>query len=149
MPPQTTNVFTSRNVFLFFFRYVHKIQIGPNRFHKVQDLKDLKGIINASLPIYSVPCSPLWRQLIGPVSYFFPEIFWKWSGSVVSDSLQPHGLCSPPGSSVRGIFQARILESVAIRQVQIFTRVLFFVPFNTSDYLLYILFCALIPTLPY
>ena len=32
--------------------------------------------------------------------------------SVVSDSLQP--LCSPPGSSVRGIFRARILERVAI-----------------------------------
>ena len=31
--------------------------------------------------------------------------------SVMSDSLQPHG---PPGSSVHGIFQARILEWVAI-----------------------------------
>ena len=29
----------------------------------------------------------------------------------MSDSLQPHGL---PGSSVHGIFQARILEGVAI-----------------------------------
>ena len=33
--------------------------------------------------------------------------------SVVSDSSRPHGLYSPPGSSVRGIFQARILEWVA------------------------------------
>ena len=33
---------------------------------------------------------------------------------VVSDSLQPHGLYRPPGSSVRGILQARILEWVAI-----------------------------------
>ena len=32
---------------------------------------------------------------------------------VVSDSLRPHGLCSPPGSSVRGILQA-ILERVAM-----------------------------------
>ena len=32
---------------------------------------------------------------------------------VVSDSLQPHG-CSPPGSSVHGILQARILEWIAI-----------------------------------
>jgi len=31
---------------------------------------------------------------------------WKWSRSVVSDS----GVCSPPGSSVHGIFQARVLE---------------------------------------
>ena len=28
--------------------------------------------------------------------------------------LQPHGLYSPPGSSVHGLFQARILEWVAI-----------------------------------
>ena len=29
--------------------------------------------------------------------------------SVMSDSLRPHGLYSPPGSSVHGILQARIL----------------------------------------
>ena len=34
--------------------------------------------------------------------------------SVVSDSLQSHELHSPPGSSVHGILQARILEWVAI-----------------------------------
>ena len=35
--------------------------------------------------------------------------------SVVSDSLQPHGLlCNPPAFSVHGILQARILEWVAI-----------------------------------
>ena len=33
--------------------------------------------------------------------------------SVVSDSLQPDG-CSPPGSSIHGILQARILERFAI-----------------------------------
>ena len=38
---------------------------------------------------------------------------WKWSRSAVSDSLQPVD-CSPPGSSVHGILQARILEWVAI-----------------------------------
>ena len=35
------------------------------------------------------------------------------SRSVTSDSLRPHGL-SPPGSSVHGILQARILEWVAM-----------------------------------
>ena len=30
--------------------------------------------------------------------------------SVVTNSLWPHGLCSPPGSSVHGILPARILE---------------------------------------
>ena len=39
---------------------------------------------------------------------------WKWSRSVVSDSLQPHGECSLPGFSVHGIFQATILEWVAM-----------------------------------
>ena len=38
---------------------------------------------------------------------------WKWSHSVVSDSLRPVD-CSPPSSSVHGILQARILEWVAI-----------------------------------
>ena len=38
----------------------------------------------------------------------------KGSCSVVSDSLQPHGLYSPPGSSIHGIFQSRILAWVAI-----------------------------------
>ena len=37
------------------------------------------------------------------------------SHSVVSHSLRPHGLyCSPPGYSVHGILQTRILEWVAI-----------------------------------
>ena len=32
----------------------------------------------------------------------------------MSDSLQPHGLYTPPGSSVHGILQARTLEWVVI-----------------------------------
>ena len=38
---------------------------------------------------------------------------WKWSLSVVSDSYDPMD-CSLPGSSVHGIFQARVLEWGAI-----------------------------------
>ena len=34
--------------------------------------------------------------------------------SVVSDSLLPYGLPSPPGSSVHGILQAKVLEWVAM-----------------------------------
>ena len=37
-----------------------------------------------------------------------------WNLSVVSDSLQPHGLYSLLGFSIHGIFQARVLEWVAI-----------------------------------
>ena len=34
---------------------------------------------------------------------------WKWSRSVVFDSSDPMD-CSPPGSSIHGIFQAKVLE---------------------------------------
>ena len=39
---------------------------------------------------------------------------WKSSHSVISDSLRLHGLYSLLGSSLHGIFQARILEQVAV-----------------------------------
>ena len=45
--------------------------------------------------------------------YINDERKWKWSRSVVSDSLCPMD-CSLPGSSVHGIFKARVLEWVAI-----------------------------------
>ena len=45
---------------------------------------------------------------------FFLHMYVCVSRLVVSDSLGPHGLYSLPGSSVPGIFQARILEWVAI-----------------------------------
>ena len=38
---------------------------------------------------------------------------WKWSCSAVPDSSDPMD-CSLPGSSVHGIFQARVLEAGAI-----------------------------------
>ena len=38
---------------------------------------------------------------------------WKWSRLVVFDCLWPHDR-SPPGSSLHGILQARVLEWVAI-----------------------------------
>ena len=38
---------------------------------------------------------------------------WKWSHSVMSESLRPHGL-SLPGSSIHEIFQARVLKWVAV-----------------------------------
>ena len=50
----------------------------------------------------SVPSTAFWAILL------------LFSCSVVSDSLQPLGDYSPPGSSVHEIFQARILEWVAM-----------------------------------
>ena len=38
---------------------------------------------------------------------------WKWSRSVMSDSSDPMDY-SPPGSSIQGIFQAKVLEWGAI-----------------------------------
>ena len=48
-----------------------------------------------------------------PAPMAAPSAVLLLSYSIMSDSLQPLG-CSPPGSSVRGISQARILEWVAI-----------------------------------
>ena len=44
-----------------------------------------------------------------PCHLFFPFFLFMLSHSVVSDSLQPYGLYSPPVSSVHGISQAKIL----------------------------------------
>ena len=46
-------------------------------------------------------------------SFLFVSAKWKWSRSVVSNSLRPMD-CSPPSSSVHRILQARILEWVSI-----------------------------------
>ena len=58
-----------------------------------------------------------WRNLAAAAASMItkglPYIVSEGSHSVVSGSLRSHGH-SPPGSSVRGIFQARILEGVAI-----------------------------------
>ena len=51
----------------------------------------------------------LFSYMIGNLLYWIEE----WSLSVMSDSLQPVN-CSPPGPSVHGILQARILEWVTI-----------------------------------
>ena len=53
-------------------------------------------------------------------SYLFHKIFnnMKWSCSVVCLTLCDPMDCSPPGSSIHGILQARILEWVAIFLVQ-------------------------------
>ena len=50
----------------------------------------------------------------GSDSYLYMFSVNRVTHSVVSDSLQPHGLCSPLGSSVHRTLQARILEWVAI-----------------------------------
>ena len=62
----------------------------------------------------------MWRSSENTVTLTYKGVAWKWewSHSVVSNSLRPHGLQPTmeevPGFSVHGIFQARILEWVAI-----------------------------------
>ena len=52
-------------------------------------------------------------DFIPKINLAFVLCFPVLSCSVVSNSLQPHGLYSLPGSSIHGIIQARILERVA------------------------------------
>ena len=78
----------------------------PSRFHI---LSSPLISIQYMLSIY------LRHHYFGSFYIWKPEKWkWKWSSSVVSDSLRPRGLYSQPGSSVHGILQARILEWVAI-----------------------------------
>ena len=56
---------------------------------------------------------PLFHLFISPYSLIMYVKSESVSHSVVSDSCDPID-CSPPGSSAHGIFQARILEWVAI-----------------------------------
>ena len=53
------------------------------------------------------------RQVFPSCCQGLCSIKWKWSHSVMSDSSDPMD-CSLPGSSIHGIFQARVLEWVAI-----------------------------------
>ena len=48
------------------------------------------------------------------VGIYYIMLLLLFSCSVVSNSLQPYELCSPPVSSVHEILQARILKWVAI-----------------------------------
>ena len=67
------------------------------------------GYLYVSLSIYPSIC-----MFIYPSVYISVYLSICIVCSVMSDSLQPHGLYSLPGSSVHGILQARILEQIAI-----------------------------------
>ena len=59
-------------------------------------------------PSSPVPFSPgLWTSARTSVCAYIVT-------SVMSNSWQPHRLCSPPGSSVHGIIQERILDWVVL-----------------------------------
>ena len=60
---------------------------------------------------------------------------WKWSRSVISDSLWPM-YCSLPGSSIHGIFQARVLEWGAITFSPGYSRYTLIISFKTVNWLL-------------
>ena len=64
-----------------------------------------------------VPCTCLTSnisQVVFPACFSRLFLLCAVLCSVVSDSLRPHGLCSPPGSSVPEILQARTLQWVAM-----------------------------------
>ena len=60
---------------------------------------------------------------------------WKWSCSVVSDSSRPHGL-QLSGSSVHGIFQARVLEWGAIHPTDLLLELFYYCCF-----IIFVLLC--------
>ena len=57
-------------------------------------------------------CTYIWTILSSTIDFSDLPLKWSESHSVMSNSLWPMD-CSPPGSSVHGILQARILEWVA------------------------------------
>ena len=70
-----------------------------------------------------IHCKGDWNIFLNWIDMRSPKTQWRRRGkcksesvssSFVFDSLRPHGLCSPSGSPVNGILQARILEWVAI-----------------------------------
>ena len=77
---------------------------------KFQHRKIARQLVLYSSSILNPQCVPL-RKL--HYSHFSISRKWKWSCSVVSDSL-PLVDSSPQSSSVHGILQARILEWVAV-----------------------------------
>ena len=77
--------------------------------------RDLKSQLIKTLMFIFPPCKMKTGYSRLGVVQRFCNVKWvsEWSRSVMSDSLRPLN-CSLPGSSIRGIFQARILEWVAI-----------------------------------
>ena len=72
--------------------------------------------IHSYLAIWHVFFNQIWKSIWGsPNIKRFSICMKKWSEShsAVSDYLRPQD-CSSPGSSFHGIFQARILEWVAV-----------------------------------
>ena len=59
---------------------------------------------------------------------------WKWSHSVMSDSSVPMD-CSLPGSSIHGIFQARVLEwgATAFSEPYVWSGLILFFPFFNEN----------------
>ena len=79
-------------------------------------LLDTRQVSYKSFPILKF-CRTKWKIKVPNRINLFAKAYdtseVKWSRSVVSDSCDPMD-CSLPGFSIHGIFQARVLEWVAI-----------------------------------
>ena len=78
----------------------------------LQSCPTLCNPIDGSLPGSSIPGILQARTLEWVAISFSNAWKWKWSRSVVSDSLGPHEL--QPTGLLHGIFQARVLQWAAI-----------------------------------
>ena len=74
--------------------------------------KSMKGV-KSGLAQLARECGTLWRLIKALSSSVGQELLLFFSHKSSPTLFQPHGLC-PPGSSLHGISQARILEWIAI-----------------------------------
>ena len=99
--PKNSNLSTHKSLLLLLL----------SRFSRVRLCDPIDGSPQASPPL-GFSRQEHWSGLPFPSPVHESEK-WKWSRSVMSDSSDPMD-CSLPGSPVHGIFQARVLEWVAI-----------------------------------
>ena len=79
-----------------------------SRFSRVQLCATPETAAHQAPPSLGFSRQEHWSGLPFP-SLMHESVKWKWSHSVVSTLSDPV-VCSPPGSSVHGICQARVLE---------------------------------------
>ena len=84
-----------------------------SRFSRVQLCATPETAAHQALPSLGFSRQEHWSGLTFPSPMHESEK-WKGSHSVMSDSLQSHGLCNPPGSPIPEILQARTLQWVDI-----------------------------------
>ena len=105
---------STQDFFFFFFAVIYRmlLLLLLSRFSRVWFCATPEMATHQAPPSLGFSRQEHWSGLPFPSPVHESEK-WKWSRSVVSDSSDPMD-CSLPGSSVHGIFQAKVLECGAI-----------------------------------